>query len=331
MAIFPEGALPHGGSKPDHQGGSLVSRRNLLKGVGGALGIAAVGGGAYFVTQSGESSKVLPQVDGKVAGQQSGVGANSGALDAASPSSSTTSDEVFSKLPPSTETSPQPEPRFNFASNVSEKDRALVQAGASLAREFFFKKMGIYVKGTMNYTVSSDPSGQDGVAMGNSVTLNMGRGLANLPDHEKIKGVVHESAHSLQEAMTRKSVGRGTASQQVGDYLLAEGGAEYLAWMALVDKGYITHDEFRARNLEMARRIQLPHISQVNNLVKGNSYALGALAIDYLCADKGAKAMGDYLRNVYETPWQEAFQKTFSRPVEDFHAGFEGWRKSNNV
>lgn len=236
------------------------------------------------------------------------------------------------KSKPLTEVDTPPKLDFHSGVNVSERDMNIIKEAAAMSHDFFHKEIGVYIKGTVRYYVENSESLHPETASGFSVTINTGHdGWKNISDMEKKKIVVHGSFHTLQEAMTRKVAG-DIGTDGFGSWIITEGGAEYAAYMGIVDSGLMTYEEAKRIAMQKVRTHKLPHISSLNSRTKGAPYAMGFLAIDFLVGDKGLKIIGDYLRNVYEMPWREAFNKTFGMNVEEAYEKFEKeWRVANNV
>lgn len=246
----------------------------------------------------------------------------------------TSSPEVksdLSPIKPAVETDIRTEIIYDFTPSVPQKDSETLTGAAENAVNFYNKTLGVYARGPITYLVDYDPQKMTGAHVsGKNVIFNT---AIWEPREETLRRqiIYHEYFHIMQEAMTRKSL-KIQDKNPVGDVALIEGMAEYASFMGIIDAGLMTYQKAKDIQLGWLRNSpRLPHISRISFRDKG-AYTLGFFAIDFFVRERGMEAVRDYLNNVYELPWKEAFHKTFGMSVVEGYDRFEReWRRANNA
>lgn len=237
--------------------------------------------------------------------------------------------------PSSTDDEPWPPPRlgvsatvptefqFTVDPDISSGDVRLLRAGAVIARDFYFRTMGVYLTGRPYIHLEGRAvTVVNELGDANGATIRIYAGHAQWPslsDTEKIEVVCHEIFHLMQAGLSR-----GT---QPALLYLVEGTAEYAGQAAVIDAGMRTFADFRAREEQTVRRFPQPVIAKVNYDSGFGNYPLGALAIDQLVGERGVRVLGTYftLLGQRSNP-ADAFAEAFGESRVAFEERFERWR-----
>lgn len=249
------------------------------------------------------------------------------------PDATETPDSVLQNFnAPLVETSIRPGIEYVTNANIPQNELDNIQKAAEASLDFYHKELGIYVRGNMRYTISNNRQDTRLQANtdGNSISINVGNpGWSTYSDIFKQQIVMHENFHSIQSAISRKT---GDRRGQLGNFLLQEGTAYYAGYMGIIDRDMMTYPQVMKETLDIVRSYpKLPPTKDLSNDDKGAVYQLSCLAIDNLVGDykNGVKKLGEYLKNLHDMPWQDAFQKTFSISIEQFQDNFDIWRSKN--
>lgn len=321
MAVRPMEGAPYPAPKKD----SRIGRRGFIKGIVGTAILGAIGGGVaseYFDKSDHTPEESFSPSQNVVSQQQE---------------PEVTKEESNELRPqPLVDKDKKPAIEYDFSSTVPQSDKDAIEEGANRALDFFHKELGVYHKGpTMRYKVVYDTSGAGFTATtdGTSISINAGdRGWQQRNNPQKQAVVIHENFHSLHDAITRKGLNRAAS----GDLAMTEGIAEYSGWKGIIDGGLMTQEQVYNQMMDWVKTgPKLPPTAEISLSMPGVSFGkafpLYFLLVDRLVGDRGVKALGEYLNNVYNMDWKEAFVKTFNKPIDEFYAESDKWRKDNGL
>jgi len=218
-----------------------------------------------------------------------------------------------------------------------EDQRVLVEYAAGLARDFFFRELGLYLDGPVRITVVDMPDLpvhaatflRDGARI-SAITVNVGQRTWELRTPlERIKIVAHEYFHVLENWL------RGSTDTSLDPMFLVEGTAEYAGYASVIDAGQLTIEEFRSDVLEAIRRqgVRLPPLDRLTGDTPFalTAYALAALAVDWLVGDRGIAPVARYTMLRRNLAPDEAFEAVFGRTLESFYLEITQWRRAVGV
>ena len=312
-----------------------VTRRGAIAGAGAAaLGVAAV---AYVGTRGGGegngNNQAVSVPTGGSSSQEASNAVTSPTPDQTAPSNAVSGDKPSVAPEPEKQTeAPLNDIIFNFADNVSQVDRNIIQDSAFSAREFYRREMGLNANKTVFYNVINNPTdttttrgGTGFTDSGGSVTVNVGiSGWTRAPLIFKQRIPSHEYFHAVtQDVWSRVSM---------GPFWVIEGTADYAGYATLIDKGITSLED--VRKLQFSLLKSEPKQPQID-APSMNSYRLAYLAVEVLLGDRGIGIIGDYVRNlgaiknISRESWKQAFEITFGETPEAFVARFEDWRTKN--
>ena len=217
---------------------------------------------------------------------------------------------------------------LSFADDVSIEDETTIRQGAQFAMDYLTDVMGPFRSGFKINSVYVP----DGYLLNYGQTFEISintwdmRGYSNL---YLLRGMVHESFHTWQGQNAGMSVGGG---DRMGPQWIVEGSAEFVAYGAIVEAGFIQKDEMH--ELFVTRAISgdaLPELSTMYTYKDMTfnccPYDLAALAMEMLAETAGIQAIGNYFENLRGTSdWQQAFEDAFGLSVESFYFMFENAR-----
>ena len=232
-------------------------------------------------------------------------------------------DEPWPPPPLGVSTTVPTEFQFTVDPDVPAGDVQLLRSGAVIARDFYFRTMGVYLTGRPYIHIEGRAVtvvNELGDANGATIRIYAGhQQWPSLSDTQKVEVVCHEIFHLMQAGLSR-----GT---QPAVLYLVEGTAEYAGQAAVIDAGMRTFADFRAREEETVRRYPQPVISKVNYDSGFGNYPLGALAIDQLVGERGVGVLGKYftLLGQRSSP-ADAFEEAFGESRVAFEDRFERWR-----
>ena len=309
MEVFPEGIH---GKRPraGKDRGQTISRRGILKAAVGAVGLAAVGGGVYAATQSGDKEA------------QTGV-----RTDQVIP------DQTIEHTDnPRTDTPKPTEFEFIFDENFSVSDNKLIEESIITARDYYYDKLGVYVKLRKDEPLVVFPKKwafqEVANAGSNSIAINTGvNGWIEASQERKRRIVFHEYFHFIQRTFKNESPRRA----EIEPPWFFEGAAEYAAARALGDLKVVNFESVRAEELERLRRNgrTLPPIEYATTSDTGAFYSLGFTAVDRLVGEKESAAIGELYRGLAQgLTFDDAFKNTFGKDLKNYEAEFEAFRST---
>jgi hypothetical protein len=157
-----------------------------------------------------------------------------------------------------------------------------------------------------------------------------GGGVANA-----LKIAAHESFHLLQYELVGQaalSVSGLDEIPRAGPWWLAEGTAEYFAFLAIVQEGSFTlpsaESRWKASTKATTATLQALATLRGQREVPG-AYDIYALATQLLLRDRDPKLVFSYYEAIARgTGWADAFATTFGRSIDAFVAEFEAYRQS---
>lgn len=215
---------------------------------------------------------------------------------------------------------------YNFDSDVSIEDQALVKQGVQTARHYLINYFGSDIKGSYLINVANNPNDQSDINFarvnGPVMTLNVGHQLWLEYDQAwRLKLVIHETTHFWQQEQG-DGPGCGFLYDAVGypashdpmTNVMDEGHAEYVGFMAagLEEEAFSLTDE----NL-------VGILSPVNRNLE-SSYEVMKAGVYWLIQQKGPMAFTKYCTEVVQgKAFPVAFENGFGMTVEKFTTDFK--------
>ena len=150
-----------------------------------------------------------------------------------------------------------------------------------------------------------------------------------------LKIAAHEAFHLFQYELVGQaalSVSGLDEIPRAGPWWLAEGTAEYFAYLAIVQEGSFTlpstESRWKASTKATAATLQTLATLRGQREVPG-AYDIYALATQLLLRDRDPKLVFSYYEAIARgTAWADAFATTFGRSIDAFVAEFEAYRQS---
>ena len=150
-----------------------------------------------------------------------------------------------------------------------------------------------------------------------------------------LKIAAHEAFHLLQYALVGErplSVSGLDEIPTAGPWWLAEGAAEYFAFLAIVEDGASSLAGVRASWIQAARAstATLRDLATLRGQRETpRPYDVYALAVEQLLRTRDPKLVFEYYEAIARgTAWEGAFATTFGRTFEAFVAEFESFRRT---
>ncbi|MDQ3164131.1 MAG: hypothetical protein M3Q92_15115 [Actinomycetota bacterium] len=175
--------------------------------------------------------------------------------------------------------------------------------------------------------------GQVGHATPRKVWLGPGWFVAQAETALKI--AAHEIFHLLQyELVGERPLGVSTLDEipQAGPWWLAEGSAEYFAFLAVVEDGASNLARVRSGWIQVARSstATLRDLATLRGQRESpRPYDVYALAVELLLRDRDPKLIFQYYDAIARgVAWPDAFASTFGRTIDAFSAEFEVFRRT---
>jgi hypothetical protein len=176
-------------------------------------------------------------------------------------------------------------------------------------------------------------AGQVGHAVTRKIWLGP-RWFANSPA-SALKIAAHEAFHLLQyELVSERALGVSGLDEIpiAGPWWLAEGSAEYFAYLAVVEDGALRLADVRAQWTRSTRATSatLRALSTLRGQreVPG-AYDIYALATELLLRDRDPRLVFTYYEAIGRgVPWPDAFTSTFGRTFDAFVDEFEAYRRT---
>jgi hypothetical protein len=214
---------------------------------------------------------------------------------------------------------------FTFDGGVTSEDEAYVREGVRLAQDFVAETFGLDVSAPVTVAVeSADRSGKPPAdAWRRTLTIRTAHPVwATSSALQRTKIVVHEYVHLLQEDLLD--------GQDRGPIWLLEGAAEYIAYLAVAEKGILPYDA--VRDYHYAGAAQNPTLGlEAMETPEGFAaadraccaYSLSPLAVESLVAGRGVEAIVLYYQRLGRghDP-ADAFADAFGVAFPDFYATF---------
>jgi hypothetical protein len=225
---------------------------------------------------------------------------------------------------------PSPRVTFDIRDGVSAEDEAYIREGIRLTQDFVAATFGLTLTAPITILV------QTTAPQGSSPADAGGRRITVRTTHEvwvtagalqRTKIAVHEFIHLLQEDL-RDGAGPGPI-------WLLEGTAEYLAYLAVAEKGLIAFDAVRdyffggaalSSELDLA---EMESVQGLNTAAQGCcAYSLTPLAAELLTAGPGVGAIAEYYKRLGRREGAAAaFAAVFGVPLDDFYETFADARQ----
>ena len=215
---------------------------------------------------------------------------------------------------------------FQIDSGVSAEDEAYVREGVRLAQDFLAATFGLDVTAPVTFEVEAgDPGGRS--AAGTYGSGRVGIETAHPVWTEagalqRTKIVVHEYFHLLQDDLLN--------GHERGPLWLMEGAAEYVAYLAVAERGLIPYDavrDYHYGGVAFNPLLALEDLESSAGFAVANesccAYSLAPLAVEVLTVSRGIAAITDYYSRLGrgDDP-QDAFEAAFGVALEDFYPAF---------
>lgn len=197
--------------------------------------------------------------------------------------------------------------------------------------------LGAYVQ---NEPISSDDARRlwEGGQVGHATPRRVWLGPRWFQNGEAsaLKIAAHEAFHLLQyEVVGQRSMSASTLDEipPAGPWWLAEGTAEYFAYLAIARDGVLRIADVRAQWLQSAKSTSatLRALATLRGQRETpNPYDIYALATDLLLRGRDPKLVFAYYEGIARgTPWPDVFAATFGRSYDTFVDEFESYRATS--
>ena len=229
---------------------------------------------------------------------------------------------------------------YQFADGVSDADRSYVREGLALASDYFTATFGMTVQNPVTVNVLNEPlagRSSDEAAMHTiRIFATEESGWLKYETPLSRRGVLaHELFHVLQDEWAPAKWAQAYRTRDklpiIGPIWLMEGSAELVAYKALVAKGLVPYGHVTLcftnsvvynnppalQDMETSDGFYVPNVP---------TYRLGALAVDYLTANRGVASLRTYFEQVGAGSWQVAFQTAFGMDISTFYTQFAQYR-----
>jgi len=244
---------------------------------------------------------------------------------------------------------------YDFDSGVSSDDQDTIRTAISIGQQAFgpVGDLTVHVYTDVNALIQVYAQAACGGCVLDDTTrqrwLNGGEGEAFLGHiflyvattqwrgwarAQRIHEVVHEYFHTYQNAAYGQRIISASANgpYAAGPVWLAEGSAEYEAFMATDSAGAQSFAEGRQQEQRSARRITLPlqametwQQPRATNQTDG-PYSVGFFAVEDLASLAGADSIKQYWSAARTAQrWQDAFAAAFGLSADDFYAQFSSY------
>lgn len=244
---------------------------------------------------------------------------------------------------------------FEFGNLVPPDDRALIEAGVSIAQRYLDAAVGINEPRVTVYAYADlqgvdapweSIASQSGIppdALVQGLNVFVGETFPeaifinvasprwkDLPTLERIRLAAHEYVHAIQldlmgAGKTRRFFNSvGQTETTAGPLWLIEGSAEYLSWLALQSTGLLSLDRFLETTT--AKRVAPRQMSSFGAFqIEGPAaYVSGLRAVIYLAGAGGEERVLDYFETLgLGESWEVAFRDTFGRDIESFYRDYD--------
>ena len=250
---------------------------------------------------------------------------------------------------------PTPTTLFEYGNLVPSDDKALIEAGVSIAQRYLDATVGIEAPRVTVYayvdlqnldapweTIASQ-SGIPPDALIQGLNVFVGETFPeaifinvasprwkDLPTLERVRLAAHEYVHAIQldlmgAGKTRRffnSVGQPETT--AGPLWLIEGSAEYLSWLAVQSTGLLSLDHYLATTT--ADRLDPRGLASFGAFqVEGPDGYVSALRTTlFLAGDAGEQRIFDYFEALGDgDSWEVAFRLTFGRDIDTFYREYD--------
>ena len=214
---------------------------------------------------------------------------------------------------------------FAVEAGVSAEDEAYVREGIRLAQDFVAAALGLTlaVPITVRVLAGTGSGSPPAVAGARRITIRAAHPVwTGSGALQRTKIVVHEFVHLVQEFLCQ--------NRAPGPIWLLEGTAEYLAYLAVAEKGLVPYEAVRDAHyggVEFNPDLDLSAMETVQGFAAADqaccAYALTPLAAELLTADRGLGAIADYYRRLGRGEGAvPAFAAAFGVALADFYADF---------
>jgi hypothetical protein len=220
-----------------------------------------------------------------------------------------------------------PELTFSIGDDVSPEDEVMVREGALLARDYVAATLSPLRSEEIiiNVRNSRDTTGGHAAAFSGGdyiVVFTRSAGWRSIAPFDRIHVVVHEYIHSWQASLAGDEGSRAPL-------WLIEGTAEYLAYDAVAQEGFVREREVTDAHAWSV--LDAPEMSELQDLEgrdafygePGPVYSLAYLAVADLVGD-GSPADIDRFFELMGSgePWPDAFATAFGQDVDAFYSSF---------
>jgi hemolysin type calcium-binding protein len=176
--------------------------------------------------------------------------------------------------------------------------------------------------------------GQVGHALTRKVWLGPGWFISGRPIVAALKIAAHEAFHLLQYELVGErplSVSSLDEIPPAGPWWLAEGTAEYFAYLAVVEDGAARLADVRAQWVQSTKAsgATLRALATLRGQRENSApYDIYALATELLLRGRDPKLVFTYYEAIARgMPWPDAFAATFGRTFDGFVVEFEAYRR----
>jgi hypothetical protein len=158
--------------------------------------------------------------------------------------------------------------------------------------------------------------------------------VAGRPEWQALTIAAHEAFHLFQyELAGQRALGVSSPDEipTAGPWWLAEGAAQYFAFLAIVREGLIPLAEVRRAWVLSTKQstATLRDLATLRGQMGWGSYDIYALATELLLRDRDPKIVFSYYEAIgRNVPWRDAFTATFGRTPDAFVDEFEAYRRT---